>query len=996
MPRAAFNPILPQRGQNPDIQPPNLSPDHSPSPAPHQDDNNNLPMYAQDGPVVAVGDYADYEMSSDIPLPSVKVPTLDAALRILDCILQDGNTAASGFGDDNLPDIEMSDMPEDGRDTLDTPQPEERDDGFEDIDDYSICLFDDGNTAGEDAQDDKTGSADVQEETPTGAPTPPQPHGSSLSSDDPTTAIPHHQKAFKMKPFRAALSLFANKWNVSREQWSDLRSILHLLEHVPDEIALLPKKVDTIKEALEEQLPLLSLRSRKLDLDSSLLPTHAKHKEDMVVFDMRDYFKRLLQSEELMSRAHTSMAQYVDEPTEFWHSLSWGGSNRTTSGQFAKVQTGSHTDDVVLASDFVWWYDVHTGKTKIGRVTFVGVDLTDAAMHTRTHGMVKLSIQPVWQYQQLDASLQKNIQDSTPLQAGQEELFLVEGEPEVRILEGALKRQERKVHLDYNYLTSTASLQPSGRFTIRYVISHSPNISMRPLALSHPLRGELEINTYGRKRLLKNLNGINKTVKCLPYTLFIDAFGLYRNMHRPIPGFYAQFAFMNQLDRKRRINVFPITLAPFAARWEDVVHSLMHLKELETGIEVMLDNGSLVTVCSPCLTYIGDMPQQQANAGCKNQKADHYCRSCLISSKADFDSNITFDIVANGRYHYETARIRNEARGWSKNVKDKEFKDLGLNSEPSPLAGIHKALCIPIAFPGDVAHSEFKGIAQQVLNILFTDILKPQFHETFAHEFALTPVPPTWAQVQNIHKYIGSYSMQEFGRASMITPVVLRRWLQDIHLRSKVPAAIAYVLSNVTTDQTAHEGVDFIVHCYATMARLNAVIMGQYICKQDRDKIPLLVRDARQRMQDLVDIAVAASTKTLPSAATPQPQSQILSRPTSPLNPQREPSSRERMPTYKSRYADETNVSVYNVEDENSEADEPLFGEEEEQYVATVSRIPKMGKLTQSEKEKKRLNALSRKKFTPNVHTILHVTDTITEFGSARNVTTWSGEDKHK
>ncbi|KAF1935145.1 hypothetical protein EJ02DRAFT_297469, partial [Clathrospora elynae] len=43
-----------------------------------------------------------------------------------------------------------------------------------------------------------------------------------------------------------------------------------------------------------------------------------------------------------------------------------------------------------------------------------------------------------------------------------------------------------------------------------------------------------------------------------------------------------------------------------------------------------------------------------------------------------------------------------------------------------------------------------------------------------------------------------------------------------------------------------------------------------------------------------------------------------------------------------------------------------------------------------------RIETLRRKKFTPNVHTICHVVDTVKEFGSARNVTTWSGEDRHK
>lgn len=81
---------------------------------------------------------------------------------------------------------------------------------------------------------------------------------------------------------------------------------------------------------------------------------------------------------------------------------------------------------------------------------------------------------------------------------------------------------------------------------------------------------------------------------------------------------------------------------------------------------------------------------------------------------------------------------------------------------------------------------------------------------------------------------------------------------------------------------------------------------------------------------------------------------------------------------------------------EYTEVDDPLFGEEEEVFVATIGRIPTNKRLMQTKQEKKRLDNLRRKKYTPNVHTILLVLSTVDEYASARNVTTWSGEDKHR
>ena len=801
-----------------------------------------------------------------------------------------------------------------------------------------------------------------------------------------TTEIPHNSSTFKMSEFEAALALYVNKWSVSREQYKDLRGVLNLLDQIPYQISCLPARVDTIKNALNNQLPLLTMRSRELQLDRGLLPTRAQHTEDILLFDMKHFFKSLLQAPKIMSRVHMGMAEYVDQPTEFWHSRSWGTSNQTTSGQFATVTNGKYQGETVLASDFVWFYDISKLKITIGRVVFVGVDKTTAARGDGSFGKVKLSIQSAWIKSQLDTRLQSIINNDGATSI--EELFLVEGEDNMRITEDKLVRVEHKVHLDYFHKTATPSETPPCRFCVRYIISHNP-VDIRPLALSNPLRGELEIQKHSRARILCLKASTSRNVRSLPYTLFIDAFGLYRNMHRPIPGFYAQFAFMNELDRKRRINVFPITLAPFAAKWEEVVYSLMHLKELEVGVEIRLDNGTLTTVCAPCIALIGDMPQQQANAGCKNQKADHYCRSCLISSKDDYEQNITFDIVANGRYHFETERVRKEANALPKRVRDKLFKKLGLNDERSPLSAIFETLCVPLAFPGDVAHSEFKGIARQVLNILFTDILKPTFHEVFARQFAATIPPPTWPQIQNIHKYIGSYSMQEFGRASMITPVTLRKWLEEHHLRAKVPAAIDYIASTTSDDSSGLTGVDFLVHCYATIARMNAVVMGPYIRKEDRINLGTLVREARRRMQNLVDIAFIASNKEVNHTAVAYSDTPS----TSPLGSKSRHSSRTQTLTYKA-----ANPDVYNEvsEGEYVEVDDPLFGEEEEVFVATLGRISTNRRLTQSQQDKKRLDSLQRKKYTPNVHTILHVLSTVDEYASARNVTTWSGEDKHK
>lgn len=81
----------------------------------------------------------------------------------------------------------------------------------------------------------------------------------------------------------------------------------------------------------------------------------------------------------------------------------------------------------------------------------------------------------------------------------------------------------------------------------------------------------------------------------------------------------------------------------------------------------------------------------------------------------------------------------------------------------------------------------------------------------------------------------------------------------------------------------------------------------------------------------------------------------------------------------------------------NLDSDDARFGDEEGLLVRTFGcGHKKVQSKEQEERETKRMEALRRKKFAPNVHTIRHVMDTITEYATARNVITWSGEDRHK
>ena len=114
-------------------------------------------------------------------------------------------------------------------------------------------------------------------------------------------------------------------------------------------------------------------------------------------------------------------------------------------------------------------------------------------------------------------------------------------------------------------------------------------------------------------------------------------------------------------ERTRRANVLPITLGPHGSNFSDVVEAMSALIDLDKGYTMTIDNPNLkingeVKVYAHTMTYIGDMPQQQANSGNKSQRATRGCRFCYITE--DERGNLDYDIITNGRFHFQVQLCR--------------------------------------------------------------------------------------------------------------------------------------------------------------------------------------------------------------------------------------------------------------------------------------------------------------------------------------------------
>lgn len=101
----------------------------------------------------------------------------------------------------------------------------------------------------------------------------------------------------------------------------------------------------------------------------------------------------------------------------------------------------------------------------------------------------------------------------------------------------------------------------------------------------------------------------------IPYSIFLDVFGLYRNAYYSLKGMYITPAGMDAEQRTRLYNV--LMISPFSPNETEIAGCLeMDELHIRQGCATKLDSGETVFVTAFPL-HTGDMPQQNQNSGNK-------------------------------------------------------------------------------------------------------------------------------------------------------------------------------------------------------------------------------------------------------------------------------------------------------------------------------------------------------------------------------------------
>ena len=676
----------------------------------------------------------------------------------------------------------------------------------------------------------------------------PPSHHFSTAEDDPAEPIPHPRtRDLKPSKFKLALGLWCEDTGISRSQYSSLYEILQMLGPHP-ELAKLPESLRTLKNHTKGNLPLLQLMKRSIPLIPEKLPTSAETKkaaesgnmvptENLYFFEPATLFRTFLSSD-LMKKMHVGMAEFVDTPSELWHSNSWAASVRTTSGQYAHYPNGKP----LFPSDFLWYRCLDTACTEIhlGRALAVGVERRSRSL---LNGQVVIKVQQARQSKDLSDAVKALMQ---PPLHNQEVVLLFRDF--LYLPESSIIVQEC-VQLLYTFGDKKVKSRedfPNHFFVRRLIDDWDAPEEVQLLCHTAPVRAELELRHYTRNHFVTAFDQSSKCIS-VPLLTFIDGFGLYRNSYRSLMGMYLIFAALSFRERARRANVLPLTLGPHGSNFGDVVNALGSLASLEEGL-ILNINGEDTLVCAFTLCFIGDMPQQQENAGFKSQRATLGCRFCFVQDvqRGDLD----YDTTVNGRYHHQVVQMRKEMDALLKTDKAKYAQKWGLSPEAPALIKLSPALDVILTRPADPAHSEFNGLAKQMHTLLLRSILTTIAGKEYAAQLRQFPFPTGYSRLQSPLHHLKSYSLSDHGRWAMVIPVLLRCWLTDSHLSPRYREAL---------QQFGLNPVWSIVKGYAAMAKSTSCLMSDCLNPLERANLGSIVKAARRHYQTLLDAAINAT-----------------------------------------------------------------------------------------------------------------------------------------
>ena len=168
-----------------------------------------------------------------------------------------------------------------------------------------------------------------------------------------------------------------------------------------------------------------------------------------------------------------------------------------------------------------------------------------------------------------------------------------------------------------------------------------------------------------------------------------------------------------------------------------------------------------------------------------------------------------------------------------------------MRPEESPYVDLCPSLDLIRSRPLDAPHSEWRGLGRILQALLIQEVLTKAGASAYLQAFQKFPFRHNWPRIQS-PLYIWSWSLSEAGRATLLTPLILRCKSRTGWFRLRFVQEFARLNEDANDNQSI---IESIIRAYAILAMVNSVTGSQvYTPPETLHNRILKARSAYQRL----------------------------------------------------------------------------------------------------------------------------------------------------
>ncbi|KAI0998726.1 hypothetical protein K3495_g9470 [Podosphaera aphanis] len=182
-----------------------------------------------------------------------------------------------------------------------------------------------------------------------------------------------------------------------------------------------------------------------------------------------------------------------------------------------------------------------------------------------------------------------------------------------------------------------------------------------------------------------------------------------------------------------------------------------------------------------------------------------------------------------------------------------------LNPDISALRPIAPANDRIKSLPSDLPHREYKGITSEIHCMLIEDIPTIEPIRDYVQVLRRVPRPSLWESLKGLSHYIGSYSLYENARWSVIASAFFRTWLSDEIIRQEFRVICRLVFQEEVLTDGINSVSDLVVMSLAKITKSNMQLMSASLSRNKRENFDECIKSSRRIVQKFFEAAAMKS-----------------------------------------------------------------------------------------------------------------------------------------